>query len=718
MGLDKGEVFVAKERFFSSVLKISVQPSSDSRVYNELGYIMVCLLYSVHWYCVKYDESRERPVLSYIGGQQFKSCSVASASWSSQLTGECLVLLENGDVFVFELNERHCCGFRGCKMKVSWEDHQGKTVNQKSWLGCEFGWRLGTFLVARSDAVFVITRSSGSCSVRALLESESLNMAGTEEFVSFAKADSDSFRFLLASRSYLYLCDQRSGVPLLKWQHDVEKPCFMDVYSLSDLGFQTDKSTTSCVIVGSFWNAESQMFCYGPSPSSANDPSSLYVWELPHNLLSPAGNCLCGDCAIKEVLTRESLPVWIDWQKKRVLVLGFGVLNKYLPSLSSSDGFTLIQLTSSGKLEAVKFRASPSLGEVSHRDTPCKSEEVNLLYFPDDNIYKLPRRFKYLELDYLSAYTKGKLAKFLESRMSKKRSSGSKKRDPLSLTYHEELCEKLNLCGFGRDRCSSTVTAVFNSINSPTSVSDIALRETWSSLPIELLLLAFSNYTDVEGVLLDKKKPSLEFLSVPDLPQLPPFLLRKPSRRSSKWSKKIQPGVDLIGPVLPLPVLLTLHELRNGCLNSEQQEFSPDAEFSDRCNQISKAAREMANSGGAGETTISLDDDMWLNSDSQKEKKRFIAYSPITKADDSDREHDELTKFVSKVRRKDSDDDDVGGRSELEVLDDMSPVEICFEERDANFDMKALFMCKALVSQWQDRSSSYQDFLSQYHLHK
>ncbi|KAF2570152.1 hypothetical protein F2Q70_00006354 [Brassica cretica] len=94
MGLDKGEAFVAKERFFSRVLKILVQLSSDLR---ELGYLMVCSLHSVHWYCVKYDESRGIPVLSYLGCQQFKSCSVASASWSSQLSGDCLVLLENGE---------------------------------------------------------------------------------------------------------------------------------------------------------------------------------------------------------------------------------------------------------------------------------------------------------------------------------------------------------------------------------------------------------------------------------------------------------------------------------------------------------------------------------------------------------------------------------------------------------------------------------------------
>ena len=61
----------------------------------------LCSLYLVHWYCVKYDDCRGRPVLSYIVGQQFKSSSVARASLNSQLTAECLVLLENGAVFVF-----------------------------------------------------------------------------------------------------------------------------------------------------------------------------------------------------------------------------------------------------------------------------------------------------------------------------------------------------------------------------------------------------------------------------------------------------------------------------------------------------------------------------------------------------------------------------------------------------------------------------------------
>ncbi|KAL1221623.1 hypothetical protein V5N11_026237 [Cardamine amara subsp. amara] len=729
MGSDEGDVFVARERLFSRILKILVQPVSDLGAYKcsssiELGYVMVYSLFSIHWYCVKYDESQGRPVLRYLGLKQFKRCSITSASWSSYLPGECLVLLENGDVFVFDLSQRHC-RFRGSKLKVSWEDQ--KKSMKLSWLGCEFGWRLESFIVARSDAVFLINRSSENCSVRCLIEVESLNMAGTEEFVGFAKAGSDSFRFILASQSYVYLCDERSGVPLLKWQHDVEKPCFMDVYSLSELGISTVESTTFCVMIGSFWNAQSQMFCYGPSPSVVvKDLSSLYVWELPHNLLLPAGKCLCGDCVFRErIIMKDSLPEWIDWQKKNVLVLGFGVLNKYLPLGSSdrSSGFTLIRLTSSGKLEAVKFHASHDLIKgshvVTHIDSAYKPEEVNLLYLPDEK-HKLRRRFKYLELDYLSAHVKGMLAGCLDSKM-KTKSSDSQKSRSFSLICHEELCEKLKICGFGRDRSSSTITAVFDQINSPTSVFDIALIETWSSLPVELLLLAFSNYSELEDVLVDKKKPSLEFLVVPELPQLPPFSLRKPSSRSSKWSKKEQPGVELVGPVLPLPVLITLHEFRNRCLNSEEQEFSPEAELSNRCNQISKVTRELAHLG-LEEKTISLgddrDDNMWLNSDSQKEDKEFITYCPSTKPADSNRQGQELTTFVSRVRRFKDGNDNAGEITGLELFDEMSPVEICFEDRIVNFDTKALLTSKTLLNLWQQRSSSYQEFLSQHHLRK
>ncbi|CAN8258901.1 unnamed protein product [Cochlearia groenlandica] len=728
VGSEEGDVFVATERLYSRILKIIVQPIRDLEAYdcNELGYVMVYSLYSIHWYCVKHDEARERPVLCYLGAKQFKRCSISSASWSPYVTGECLVLLENGEVFVFDMNLGHC-RFRGSKLKVSWEG-QGKTVKKRRWLGCDFGGgRVGVYIVARSDAVFVITRSSGSCSVRSLLEAESLDMAGTEEFVAFAKVGSDCYRFLLASRSFLFLCDQRSGVALLRWEHCVEKPCFVDAYSLSDLGVKGDDSTTSCVIIGSFWNAQSQMFTCGLSPCADKDASScLYVQEeIPHNVLLPTEKCLCGDCELREMLAKESLPVWIDWQKKKVLVLGFGVLNKYLSSSDQSSGFTLIRLTSSGKLEAVKYNVScdplNNLHVIDHVDSSCKSADVNLLYFPDDEEYKHPKQFRYLELKYLSAHMKGTLPGLLELRMTEE-SVGSYKSNFFSSICHEELYEKMETCGFGKDRCSSTITAAFDSISSPTSLFEIAVRETWSRLPIELMSLAFTKYSELEDVMLNNKKiPSLEFLPVPEFPQLPPFLFRKPSNRSTKWSKKVQPGDGLIGPVLPLTVLMTLHEFCNGCPNSEQ-EFSPDVELTDRCNQIYKAAREMANSG-VDEKDVVLEEDekyneMFLNSISQKEKKRFIAYSPMTKTDDSDKKHQELTTFVSKVRRCEDNDDDVIGGGGLEMFDDLSPVEISFEDRTVELDEKVVLTCKVFMCQWQNRSSSYQKFLSQHHLEK
>ncbi|CAH2053397.1 unnamed protein product, partial [Thlaspi arvense] len=105
----------SKNRFFSRVLKILVQPVSDLGVYKcsssiEFGYVMVYTMYSIHWYCVKYDESRGRPVLTfgYLGGKQFKSCSIASASWSPHLPGESLVLLENGEVFIKAVSFMFC----------------------------------------------------------------------------------------------------------------------------------------------------------------------------------------------------------------------------------------------------------------------------------------------------------------------------------------------------------------------------------------------------------------------------------------------------------------------------------------------------------------------------------------------------------------------------------------------------------------------------------
>jgi len=57
-------------------------------------------------------------------------------------------------------------------------------------------------------------------------------------------------------------------------------------------------------------------------------------------------------------------------------------------------------------------------------------------------------------------------------------------------------------------------------------IHEVALRRLWVGLPMKLLQLAYSNYSEFLEVLVDQKKVALEFLVVPDLPQLPPFFLR------------------------------------------------------------------------------------------------------------------------------------------------------------------------------------------------
>ncbi|MBA0591528.1 hypothetical protein Gorai_020200, partial [Gossypium raimondii] len=125
----------------------------------------------------------------------------------------------------------------------------------------------------------------------------------------------------------------------------------------------------------------------------------------------------------------------------------------------------------------------------------------SLLYALGDDEYEFPKRFKYLNLDYLRGYLNDNLAEGLDSRMS-----------------------------------SPALSVVFNDISLPTSICEVASRQMWATLPLELLLLAFSSYPELLDVPFDDMTMPLEFSVVPDLPQLPPFLLRKPSCRSTKWS--------------------------------------------------------------------------------------------------------------------------------------------------------------------------------------
>ncbi|KAI5350283.1 hypothetical protein L3X38_003174 [Prunus dulcis] len=73
-------------------------------------------------------------------------------------------------------------------------------------------------------------------------------------------------------------------------------------------------------------------------------------------------------------------------------------------------------------------------------------------------------------------------------------------------------------------------------------------------------------------------------------------LHRPVSLRGNKWSQKLQPGDALVGPVLPLPVLLTLHEYRNVCPNSDEKSgrFSAEAKINCSCDEVMQVTGELA----------------------------------------------------------------------------------------------------------------------------
>ena len=105
-----------------------------------------------------------------------------------------------------------------------------------------------------------------------------------------------------------------------------------------------------------------------------------------------------------------------------------------------------------------------------------------------------------MKLDKLSAHLNGSLTEVLVSKL-KKPCKGPWEKESFVMTSfssesHEILCEELKACGFGQLRLSPTISVVFNDISSPASIHEVALRRLWVGLPMELLPVAYSNYSE------------------------------------------------------------------------------------------------------------------------------------------------------------------------------------------------------------------------------
>ncbi|MBA0647824.1 hypothetical protein Goklo_015639, partial [Gossypium klotzschianum] len=151
----------------------------------------------------------------------FNSSSIVYACCSPHIPKASVVLLENSALFFFDLvSYVNCQKLNGyvkrSKLKVLWDDSSG--------------------------------------------------------FLAFFKAEADGFQFVLASKILLLLCDVcKPMVPLLCWVRDLDNPCFIDVIRLLELRLQRRDNTyqwatelSFFILLGSFWNCEFRLFCYGP----------------------------------------------------------------------------------------------------------------------------------------------------------------------------------------------------------------------------------------------------------------------------------------------------------------------------------------------------------------------------------------------------------------------------------------------------------------------
>lgn len=743
----KGDIFIASSGSMDRIVNFSANPVTHSEMEGGntnnssfvIGYLFASTLYSVNWFVMKHNLILDVPAMCFLGRKVFKE-TVVHVCWSPHILEESLVLLESGLLFLFDLESQGSSkSFKGTRLRVPWNDFNCCDDNM-DWLSCEFSWHPRILIVARSDAVFLVDLRLKECNVTCLMKIEMLRMYAPddkERFIALSKAGPDDFYFTVASSSLLVLCDVRKPLmPILQWKHNIDDPSYMSVLSLSMLRshskvdtFKLASQSGFCIILGSFWNSEFNIFCYGPaypfrkgsitSQHSKNN-KTFCAWELPYEINLSSPECRCGSCLFREELSKDALPEWVDWQLKKEMVLGFGILNNDLASLlcepDEYGGFTLIRLMSSGKFELQRYHASLTLSRnLQDCHKPLQRLESHLLCPLSDEKGKIMQKFRYLKLDYLYAYANGNLTEFLTTKLEKI-CLDDQEEVPLCEEVHESLCKKLNACRLGSSRSCPSINSIFKDVKLPASFHEVAFRRLWTDLPLELLQLAFLSYSECREFARDNENGlPLEFSAVPDLPQLPPFFLRKPSPHSSD---------DIVGPVIPFPVLLMVNEVRYGYSNLRSDEFSVEAELGLKYKEVMQVAVSLAGSNPPDDHAVSLADDEEEPCAGSSKPKSFSSYRPVAlnnfDADNvqegntvyTDTIYDTFVFHVSENSCEQKTDKSVGE----EMFDDLCPVELRFDAPEKKFEhnsLKAYYALKRKMSMWQKSFDLYKEFCIQ-----
>nr|GMD96600.1 Serine/threonine-protein kinase cdc7 [Ipomoea batatas] len=736
-----GKDFVVHSRKLNHrILRLLVNPVADydcfystsgnycysSSNYTCIGYIMVCTMYCVHWYSVKMPKGVGSIVLDYVGCagvKLFQGSAVVHACWSPHLSEECVVLLESGKLFLFDVsywlkNER-LLNVEGKKLSVSWDN-----LNENGrWLSCEFSWHPRILVVAHSSAVFLVDLRFDKCEICTLLKIELFSVGKFDRFVALSRSDSSGFCFAAASNNLLLLCDVRKpSMPVLQWAHSLQNPEYVAVFQLSELrpiieddNFKWASESGHCILLGSFWNCEFILFCYGPDNERGPVLSeistvcnSFYSWGLPSELSLSGRDCFCGSCLIRRDCLKGLLPDWIDWKQKKDIILGFGILQNDLhvqwDNFEKSVGFSLIRLMSSGKLEAQRYSAAwefDKILEAAHKESTFRIED-NFLYDIGNGENKLRKKHEYLKIDFLKDYLNGDVAKIVSRRQIELQKYAEENQSK----FHQEICEKMKICSITALRSPLIISDMLKDARFPTSIHEISLKSIWGSLPMNLMALAFSASKLPDPHLKQKRATS----NVGDiLDKNPfPFPFGNTSSCSDKTNEKVQSTNALVSPVLPTHILILL---RNQQL-VERDILPVDDELRLNCDKVMEAARALQSSEPYSDNIVSLADDKDVIPNASENLNVLGIHRPTFSSPNLALENSEYMMYETFVyqKREEPISDAQSKVTTVEVFDEGCPLQLKFDSRDFEFTPTELDLFQQLKRQGLNFQKSFQPY--------
>ncbi|KAG9146904.1 hypothetical protein Leryth_026929 [Lithospermum erythrorhizon] len=330
----------------------------DGEGFVKIAYMLVCCKYSASWFSIKVRNldlgGSSCPKVECIGTKWFGSSGVVHACWSPHLVEESVVLLENSEIFLFDVN---LCSkdkkLAGKKLCIRWDsvgDEGAELGSGNGWLGCEFSWHPRILVVAHSSRVFLVDIKSGEYKVRSLLNIENVSTM-KDEFVALCMAGTNRFCFAIASKELLFCDVRKPKSPLLRWVHRLD----------------SRTALRKCIIVHQnpgtvfYWDHFGMVSFVSSAMAliMVRPLSNFCAWGLPSDISISGRGCHCGTCLVREEFSKEALHRWIDWRQKEDLVTGFGFVEQNISSQldgpNNFGGFHLIRLMSSGMLEVQRY---------------------------------------------------------------------------------------------------------------------------------------------------------------------------------------------------------------------------------------------------------------------------------------------------------------------------------------------------------------------------